>query len=94
MKEYRLAAWPELDALHNRIAYRRLLSDISQRYVALPDLASRRGLSRHEVTRFLEQLAARGLVTQRESTRPDRPAPRLHPLRHWLRRALGENHTG
>lgn len=94
MKEYRLAAWPDLDALHNRIAYRRLLSDISQRYVALSDLASRSGLRRHEVTRFLEQLAARGLVTQREAARPARPASLLHPLRHWWRRALGENHTG
>jgi len=87
MKEYRLAAWPDLDAAHNRIAYRRLLSDMSQRHVPLADLLSRSGLSRQDVTQFLAQLETRGLVHQREGADP---SPAQHPLRHWLRRAFGD----
>lgn len=91
MKEYRLAAWPDLDAFHNRIAYRRMLSDMSQRHVSLAQLAARSGLPRQDVTRFLEQLEARGLVTQREGGGATEQF--FHPLRSWLRRALGDRES-
>ena len=90
MKEYRLAAWPDLDAFHNRIAYRRMLSDMSQRHVSLAQLVTRSGLPRQDVTRFLDQLAARGLVTQREGGAAEQF---LHPLRTWLKRALGDRES-
>lgn len=90
MKEYRLAAWPDLDAFHNRIAYRRMLSDMSQRHVSLAQLVSRSGLPRQEVTRFLGQLEARGLVNQREGSATEQF---FHPLRSWLKRALGDRQT-
>ncbi|MBX3606051.1 MAG: hypothetical protein KF788_12285 [Piscinibacter sp.] len=91
MKEYRLAAWPDLDAFHDRIAYRRLLSDMSQRFVPLSTLVARSGLSRPEVARFLDQLEAGGLVLQRE--RAPAGGPVLRPLRSWLRRALGDRQS-
>jgi hypothetical protein len=88
MKEYRLAAWPDLEAFHKRIAYRRMLSDMSQRHVSLAQLVSCSGLSRQEVSRFLDQLESRGLVAQREV---EAPAQLFSPLRTWLRRAFGHH---
>lgn len=88
MKEYRLAAWPDLEAFHERIAYRRMLSDMSQRHVPLAQLVSCSGLSRQEVHRFLAQLESRGLVIQREAKVP---AELFSPLRSWLRRAFGHH---
>lgn len=87
MKEYRLSAWPELGASYERMAYRRMLSDMSQRHVTLAQLRSRSGLPRHEVTEFLALLAYRGLITEREAARLPLPIS-LAPLGLWLRRTL------
>ena len=38
MKEYRLAAWPQLRAPFDRMAHRRMLSDMSQRHMTLAQL--------------------------------------------------------
>ncbi len=87
MKEHRLAAWPDLGPQHRRTAYRRLLSDMSQRFLGLPELCARSGLPRHEVRAFLELLAGRGLLLTRDAPRPGRLLT-LRPLRDWLRRSL------
>ena len=92
MKEYRLSAWPDLDATYERMAYRRMLSDMSQRHVTLSQLALRSGLARHEVVQFLGVLAGRGVVTQRESARGARWAASLRPVGVWLRRAIALAH--
>ena len=86
MKEYRLVGWPELGPGHNRIAYRRLLSDMSQRFVSIEDLAGRSGLGRGSVARFVAELESRGLVAQRDA-RP--PIPFRFVLPPWLQRAMG-----
>ncbi|MBS0435987.1 MAG: hypothetical protein JSR75_14040 [Proteobacteria bacterium] len=88
MKEYRLAAWPDLGPQHRRTAYRRLLSDMSQRHVSLTELCARSGLARHEVGRFLDALSARGLLVTRDTPRAPWPPLSLRPLRNWLRRSL------
>jgi len=67
MKEYRLTGWPDLDASHERIAYRRMLSDMSQRHVTLAQLVTTSGLARHDVTAFLSLLALRGALVEREA---------------------------
>ncbi|MFT3955190.1 MAG: hypothetical protein QM722_12600 [Piscinibacter sp.] len=87
MKEYRLSAWPELSASYERTAYRRMLSDMSQRYVTLAQLRMRSGLARHEVVEFISLLADRGLVLERDAVRLPLPIS-LAPLGHWLRRTL------
>ncbi len=87
MKEYRLAAWPELAPPFHRTAYRRILSDMSQRFVALPQLVERSGLKRHEVRSFLELLDARGVLVEREGAVPDSLFGSLRPLGAWIRRA-------
>lgn len=91
MKEYRLAAWPDLDALHDRIAYRRMLSDMSQRYVSQAQLAACSGLSRNEVARFLSVLEGRGLIAQRDCGRAEPLFGSLRPFGAWLRRAIGHS---
>lgn len=88
MKEYRLAAWPDLAAPYHRTAYRRMLSDMSQRFVGVDKLAAKSGLGRAEVRQFLEMLDARGLLWQREAVVADSLFGSLRPLGGWLRRTI------
>ena len=56
MKEYRLVAWPQLRPPFDRIAYRRMLSDMSHRHMSVTQLAECSGIRRHEVRAFLMTL--------------------------------------
>jgi predicted Rossmann fold nucleotide-binding protein DprA/Smf involved in DNA uptake len=94
MKEYRLSAWPDLDASYERTPYRRILSDMSQRHVTLAQLYERSGLPRQQVSAFVAMLVERGLVIQREAARVDRLAASLRPLGGWLRRTFSRAHGG
>lgn len=69
MQEYRLTAWPDLDAPFQRMAYRRMLNDMSQRHVSLARLAAVSRLPREEVDRFVQMLEARGQVERRDGGR-------------------------
>jgi hypothetical protein len=89
MKEYRLAAWAELPAPYHRTAYRRMLSDMSNRYMSAPQLAAASGLRRPEVQQFLDMLDGRGLLVDRDLFAPDSMFDSLRPLGGWLRKALG-----
>jgi hypothetical protein len=91
MKEYRLVAWPQLRPPFDRIAYRRMLSDMSHRHMTLAQLSDCSGIRRHDVRAFLDMLEARHLVAQRESAAADSLFS-LRPLRGWLRRALAAAH--
>lgn len=64
-KQYRLASWPELSPAHHRTAYRRMLSEMSQRYVSLTQLVNTSGLRKPEVKHFLEALEASGRLQTR-----------------------------
>jgi hypothetical protein len=66
MKEYRLAAWPELRPPYHRMAYRRLLSGMSQRHMTVWQLTRSSGLRRFDVQNFVEMLEARGVISERE----------------------------
>ena len=85
MKEYRLSAWPDLGSQHQRTAYRRMLSDMSQRYMSVAELCARSGLAKSAVVGFLDQLTARGLLLTRDAVRSHWPIS-LRPLREWVRR--------
>ena len=91
MKEYRLAAWPELASPFQSTPYRRMLSDLSHRYVTLPQLAEASNLRRNEVRGFLDMLEMRGLLIERESVVPDSLFWSLRPLGGWLRRAISSD---
>ena len=92
MKEYRLAAWPQLRAPFDRIAYRRMLSDMSHRHVTLAQLSASSGIRRQEVRQFIEMLDARGMIAQRDASLPDSLFGSLRPLGGWLKRALATTH--
>ena len=92
MKEYRLLAWPQLRAPFDRIAYRRMLTDMSHRYMTMAQLAECSGIRRHDVRAFLDMLEARHLIAQRETVAPDSFFGSLRPLGGWLRRALAAAH--
>jgi hypothetical protein len=92
MKEYRLVAWPELRPPFDRIAYRRMLSDMSHRHMTLAQLAECSGIRRHEVRSFLEMLESRELIIEREAPVPDSLFGSLRPFGGWLRRALTATH--
>jgi hypothetical protein len=88
MKEYRLVAWPQLRAPFDRIAHRRMLSDMSHRHMTLTLLVACSGIRRHEVRAFLDMLETRHLIAAREARAPDSLFGSLRPLGGWLRRAL------
>jgi hypothetical protein len=93
MKEYRLAAWPQLRAPFDRIAYRRMLSDMSHRHMSLAQLVEASGVRRQEVRVFIEMLDAKGLIAERDAAVPDSLFGSLRPLGGWLRRALASTHA-
>jgi hypothetical protein len=93
MKEYRLAAWPELHGAHARTAYRRMASDMSQRHMTVWQLVAASGLRRLEVQNFLDLLGQRGLLIERARTRAGL-AEQLAPLACWLRRSWGASLRG
>lgn len=93
MKEYRLAAWPQLRAPFDKIAYRRMLSDMSHRHMTLAQLTECSGIRRHEVRSFIEMLEGRGLIAEREATVPDSLFGSLRPLGGWLKRAIASTHA-
>jgi hypothetical protein len=88
MKEYKLSAWPDLPASFHRTSYRRMLSDMSHRFVTVQQLMAGSGASRLEVRMFLQMLAERGLLAEREAERNP-----VASLGSWLRRALQGNRT-
>jgi hypothetical protein len=85
MKEFKLSAWPDLPAPFHRTTYRRMLSDMSHRYVTVQQLMTTSGASRLEVRLFLQMLGERGLLSEREA--PVRGSL-FAPLGGWLRRTL------
>ena len=94
MKEYRLAAWAELPAPYHRTAYRRMLSDMSNRYMSASQLATASGLRRGAVHQFLEMLEGRNLLVERDLFASDSVFDSLRPLGGWLRKALGATADG
>ena len=92
-KEYRLASWPELSPAHHRTAYRRMLSEMSQRYVSMSQLISASGLRRLEVKQFLETLESANKLMVRETCQKALKSSRWGMLRsvgNWFRRASPE----
>jgi hypothetical protein len=87
MKEFKLTAWPDLPAPYHRTAYRRMLSDMSHRYMSIQQLVMSSGASRLDVRLFLDMLGNRGLLREREGE-PDSIFDTLRPIGDWLRRTI------
>jgi hypothetical protein len=87
MKEFKLAAWPELPASYHRTVYRRMLSDMSHRYMSVQQLVLSSGATKLEVRMFMQMLAERGLLREREGE-PDSFFDSLRPISEWIRRTI------
>jgi len=87
MKEYKLAAWPELAAPYHRTVFRRMLSDMSHRYMSVGALVMSSGGTKLEVRQFVQMLVEQGLVLEREGE-PDSFLDSLRPVGDWVRRTL------
>ncbi len=87
MKEFKLAAWPDLPAPYHRTVYRRMLSDMSHRYMSLPQLALSSGATKLEVRMFVQMLSERGLLREREGEQ-DSIFGSLRPIGEWFRRTI------
>jgi hypothetical protein len=84
MKEYRLASWPQLRQPFDKIAYRRMLTDMSHRHMTLAQLVECSGIRRQQVRQFVEILDARGLIVEREADAADSLFGSLRPLGGWI----------
>ena len=87
MKEYKLAAWPDLPAPYHRTVYRRMLSDMSHRYMSVPQLTLSSGGSKLEVRAFLHMLGENDLLREREGE-ADSIFDSLRPIGEWFRRTI------
>ena len=93
MKEYRLLAWPELPSEFQRTAHRRILSDMSARYMTFAQLGEVSGLRKGDLKVFLDLLDGRGLLDERDGTAPDSFLDSIGKLA-WFRRPGTTTHDG
>ena len=90
MKEFKLVSWPELPPPYHRTAYRRALSNLSQRYLSAQRLAACSGLPRTEVRSFLDMLAGLGVLVERERALSESVRDSWKPISVWLRRQIDQ----
>jgi hypothetical protein len=93
MKQYKLAAWPELPAAYHRTVYRRMLSDLSHRYMSLSGLMLSSGGTKPEVRQFLLMLDGMGVLVDREDETDSFFDTTIRPVGDWLRTVFGADHT-
>ena len=87
MKEFKLTAWPDLPAPYHRTVYRRMLSDMSHRYMSVQQLVLSSGATKLEVRLFMQMLHERDLLCEREGE-PDSIFDSLRPIGEWFRRTI------
>ncbi len=92
MKQYKLAAWPELPAAYHRTVYRRMLSDLSHRYMSLSSLVLSSGGTKHEVRQFLQMLDSMGVLVDRQDETDSFFDTTIRPVGDWLRTVFGADH--
>jgi hypothetical protein len=93
MKEYRLVSWPQLSAPFDRIAYRRILNEMSHRHMTLAQLAEGSGVRRQQVRAFLDMLDSKTLLNERDAPADDSLLGSLRPLGGWIRRAISSGQS-
>jgi len=89
MKQYKLATWPELPATYHRTVYRRMLSDMSHRYMSAPALMLSSSATRGEVRQFLQTLDTMGVLVDREDESDSFFDTTIRPVGDWLRTVFG-----
>ena len=87
MKEFKLAAWPDLPPPYHRTVFRRMLSDMSHRYMSVPQLTLSSGATKLEVRMFMQMLNERGLLREREGE-SESIFDSLRPISDWFKRTV------
>jgi hypothetical protein len=80
MKQYKLTAWPELPSRFRNTAMRRIVSEMSQRFVSARDLARSSGATPREVEDLLACLGKNHILMVRDAPHALRPHT---PWREW-----------
>ena len=65
MKQYKLTAWPELPPRFQKTTMRRVVSELSQRFVSVRDLARSSGASPREIEQLVAKLEKDGILMAR-----------------------------
>ena len=65
MKQYKLTAWPDLAPRFQKTTMRRVVSELSQRFVSVRDLARSSGASAREVEELIVKLEKDGMLMTR-----------------------------
>jgi uncharacterized membrane protein YccC len=67
MKQYKLTAWPDLPPRLQKTTCRRVVSELSQRFVSVRDLARSSGGASRDVEELVDWLQAQGLLMMRDA---------------------------
>lgn len=65
MKQYKLTAWPDLSPRFQKTTMRRVVSELSQRFVSVRDLARSSGASVRDVEELVAKLEKDGMLMTR-----------------------------
>ena len=65
MKQYKLTAWPDLSPRFQKTTMRRVVSELSQRFVSVRDLARSSGAPAREIEELVARLARDGMLMAR-----------------------------
>jgi len=65
MKQYKLTAWPELPPRFQKTTMRRVVSELSQRFVSVRDLARSSGASTRDIEELVAKLEKDGMLMTR-----------------------------
>ena len=65
MKQYKLTAWPDLTPRFQSTAMRRVVSELSQRFVSVRDLARSSGAASRDIEELISQLEKDGMLMAR-----------------------------
>ena len=65
MKQYKLTAWPDLSPRFQKTTMRRVVSELSQRFVSVRDLARSSGATARDVQELLSTLEKDGMLMTR-----------------------------
>jgi len=65
MKQYKLTAWPDLTPRFHTTAMRRVVSELSQRFVSVRDLSRSSGASARDIEELISKLEQDGMLMSR-----------------------------
>jgi hypothetical protein len=67
MKQYKLTAWPDLSPRFQKTTMRRVVSELSQRFVSTRDLSRSSGASSREIEELIAKLDKDGMLMTRDA---------------------------